>query len=116
MSYDDVVESLIAQLLSLDYVQKFQQSEGHLRAEAELFEKQSRMKELQKEAVLYRQIGKMEAFKASSHEAQKIEKELKNNALVEDYFLKMQDVNDLLQYVTGEIESRVNILLENDEN
>ena len=108
MSYDEKVASLIEVLLERQDVQDFQAAEGALRAEPELFAAQEKMKNLQKEAILYQKIGKMQAFKETSRAAQKIEKALKNDATVEQYFLKLQDVNDLIQYVTGQIEQKVN--------
>ena len=50
----------------------------------------------------------MQAFKETSNAAQRIHKSLKNDPLVEDYLLKMQPVDALLNHVTGEIESKVN--------
>ena len=114
MPYEEKVAQLSQKLAQLDYVKEFQKVEAKLQADAELFEAQKKMKDLQKEAILYQQIDKMQAFKETSQTAQKIEKRLKKDPLVEQYFLKLQDVNDLIQYVTGEIEQKVNIALEND--
>ena len=108
MTYNASKEKLIARILDLDYVKSFQKAENALQEEKELFEQQSKMKELQKEAVLYQKIGKMQAFKETSNAAQRIHKSLKNDPLVEDYLLKMQPVDALLNHVTGEIESKVN--------
>ncbi|WP_307984421.1 YlbF family regulator [uncultured Lactococcus sp.] len=108
MPYNAGKEKLIARILDLDYVKSFQKAENALQEEKELFEQQSKMKELQKEAVLYQKIGKMQAFKETSNAAQRIHKSLKNDPLVEDYLLKMQPVDALLNHVTGEIESKVN--------
>ncbi len=108
MRYNASKEKLIAHILDLDYVKAFQKAENTLQEERELFEQQSKMKELQKEAVLYQKIGKIQAFKETSNAAQKIHKSLKNDPLVEDYLLKMQPVDALLNHVTGEIESKVN--------
>jgi len=108
MPYNASKEKLIARILDLDYVKSFQKAENALQEEKELFEQQSKMKELQKEAVLYQKIGKMQAFKETSNVAQRIHKSLKNDPLVEDYLLKMQPVDALLNHVTGEIESKVN--------
>ena len=108
MPYNASKEKLIAHILDLDYVKAFQKAEDALQKEKEVFEQQSKMKELQKEAVLYQKIGKIQAFKETSNAAQRIHKSLKNDPLVEDYLLKMQPVDALLNYVTGEIESKVN--------
>ncbi|MFK4895199.1 YlbF family regulator [Lactococcus petauri] len=108
MPYNASKEKLIGHILDLDYVKAFQKAENTLQEEKELFEQQSKMKELQKEAVLYQKIGKIQAFKETSNAAQKIHKSLKNDPLVEDYLLKMQPVDALLNHVTGEIESKVN--------
>lgn len=110
-SYKQSLEALSGKMLELDYVKKFQKVEQELLEDAALFEQQEEMKKLQKDAILYKKIEKMQAFKESSHHAMKIEKSLKNNPLVMDYYSKMQDVNDLVQYVTGEIEQRVNAKL-----
>ena len=108
MPYNASKEKLIARILDLDYVKAFQKAENTLQEERELFEQQSKMKELQKEAVLYQKIGKIQAFKEAYNAALKIYKSLKNDPLVEDYLLKMQPVDALLNHVTGEIESKVN--------
>ena len=108
MPYNASKEKLIAYIPNLDYVKAFQKAENTLQEEKELFEQQSKTKELQKEAVLYQKIGKIQAFKETSNAAQKIHKSLKNDPLVEDYLLKMQPVDALLNHVTGEIESKVN--------
>ncbi|WP_081167490.1 YlbF family regulator [Lactococcus garvieae] len=113
MPYKASKEKLVAHILDLDYVQTFQKAERALQAEKELFEQQEKMKELQKEAILYQKIGKMQAFKETSNAAQKIHKSLKNDPLVEDYLIKMQPVDALLQHITGEIESKVNKALGN---
>lgn len=115
MTYDETVEQLVKKIESLDYVQDFQKAESALRAESSLFEAQEEMKKLQKEAVLYQKIGKMEAYKATSQAAQKIEKQLKHHPLVENYVSKLENVNDLIQHITGEIEQKVNALLESNK-
>jgi len=95
-------------ILDLDYVADFQRAESRLKADAQLFEQQDKMKELQKEAVLYQKIGKLAAYKQAMHEAGRLEKTLKNNLLVQDYASKMEPVNSLLEHLTGEIERQVN--------
>ena len=35
----------------------------------------------------------------------------RDNPTVEDYATKLEDVNDLVQYITGELEEKVNLLL-----
>lgn len=115
MSYDEVVEQLREKIGQLDYVKDFQKAEQNLKAQENLYKAQEEMKRLQKEALLYREIGKIQAYKETSQAAQKIEKQLKIDPVVEDYATKLADVNDLVQYVTGEIERKVNSLLESDE-
>lgn len=115
MPYNEKVAQLAKAVSELDYVQDFRKTEAKLRANTELFSLQNEMKQLQKDAVLYKKIGKMQAFKETSQAAQKIEKKLKKDLLVEQYFIELKDVNDLAQYVTHEIEQKVNHLLENDE-
>ncbi len=115
MLYNEKVEALVNEISELEYVQKFKKAEQNLHAKTELFDLQTQMKDLQRDAVLYRKIGKMQAYKETSHAAQKIEKQLKKDPLVQQYFLMLQDVNDLVQYVTGEIEGKVNASLEDDE-
>ncbi|WFR76781.1 hypothetical protein P9166_01470 [Lactococcus lactis] len=44
-----------------------------------------------------------------------MEKRIKHHPLVEDYATKLEDVNDLVQYITGELEEKVNLLLETGE-
>ena len=106
------VDLLIEKLSQLDYVKAFQAVEMQLRADTSLWADYECMKALQKDAVLYQQIGKAQAYRETASQAQQLEKKLKQSPLVQDYFLKMQDVSDLLQYVTRELEERVNEGLE----
>lgn len=114
-NYEKKVAQLSQKLSQLDYVKEFRKVEAKLQADTALFEAQKNMKDLQKQAVLYQQIGKKQAFKETSQAAQKIEKSLKKDPLVEQYFVKLQDVNDLIQHVTHEIEYKVNVALEKDK-
>ena len=66
-------------------------------------------------AFLYQYIDKIQAYKKSSKSAQVIEKRIKHHPLVDDYATKLEDVNDLVQYITGELEEKVNLLLETGE-
>jgi cell fate (sporulation/competence/biofilm development) regulator YmcA (YheA/YmcA/DUF963 family) len=102
------VALLAKKIRQLDYVQSFQKSETALRLDGAVWSDYECMKELQQEAVLFNKLGKTQAFKEVSQAAQQIEKRLKNNLLVQNYHSSMEDVNDLLQYVTTEIESKVN--------
>lgn len=113
--YDRQVERLVHKIKMLDYVQDFQKAETHLMAEKELFETQEEMKQLQKDATLYQKIGKNQAYKETAQAAQKLEKKIKHHPIVEDYAMKLENVNDLVQYVTGQIEEKVNSLLKTDE-
>lgn len=113
--YDRQVERLVHKIKMLDYVQDFQKAETYLMAEKELFETQEEMKQLQKEATLYQKIGKNQAYKETAQAAQKLEKKIKHHPIVEDYAMKLENVNDLVQYVTGQIEEKVNSLLKTDE-
>jgi len=112
---NEILQKLQKEILELDYVQDFQKAEQRLREESDVFEQQSQMKALQKEAVLYQKIGKREAYRGTMREAAQIEKSLKNNLLVEDYQQKMQPVNALLEHITGEIEHQVNQNLQKAE-
>ena len=73
MHYDDLVDLLVEKIKSLDYVKDFQQAETALMANQELFKAQEEMKALQKEAVLYQKIDKIQAYKKTSQSAQVIE-------------------------------------------
>lgn len=105
------VDALVKLMRELDYVQAFQKAEVLLREDEAVWADYEKMKDLQQEAVLYNKLGKSQAFKESSQAAQRIEKSLKTKLLVQDYSARMEDVNDLLQYVTGEIERKVNEML-----
>ena len=97
MHYDDLVDLLVKKIKNLDYVKEFQQAEEALMENQELFKSQDEMKALQKEAVLYQKIGKIQAYKKTSQAAQMIDKRIKPHPLVEDYATKLEDVNDLVQ-------------------
>ncbi|HEY0222441.1 YlbF family regulator [Lactovum miscens] len=99
----------LSELISeLDYVQEFKRSEELLRSDEKLWSDYQLMKKLQKDAILFKQIGKFQAFKETSFQAQRLEKTLKLNSEVQNYVNKMIDTDDLLTYVTGEIERKVN--------
>lgn len=70
MHYDDLVDLLVKKIKNLDYVKEFQQAEEALMENQELFKSQDEMKALQKEAVLYQKIGKIQAYKKTSQAAQ----------------------------------------------
>lgn len=105
------LEKLTQKISQLDYVRDFRVAENRLHLETTLWNDYEQMKALQKDAILYQQIGKIQAFQETSHRAQMIENHLKQNPLIEDYYIKMQDVNDLLQYITNSIETKVNNIL-----
>ncbi|GAB2026794.1 YlbF family regulator [Lactovum odontotermitis] len=105
------VDALVKLMRELDYVQAFQKAEVLLREDGAVWVDYEKMKDLQKEAVLYNKLGKSQAFKETSQAAQRIEKSLKTSLLVQDYSARMEDVNDLLQYVTREIERKVDARL-----
>jgi cell fate (sporulation/competence/biofilm development) regulator YmcA (YheA/YmcA/DUF963 family) len=100
------------EIQAFDYVQDFQKAEAKLKADNAIFEQQETMKALQKDAVLYQKIGKNEAYRGTMREAQRLEKTLKNDVAVQDYALKMEPVNGLLEHLTSEIERKVNEKLE----
>ena len=89
---------MIAHILDLDYVKAFQKAENTLQEEKELFEQQSKMKELQKEAVLYQKIGKIQAFKETSNAAQKIHKSLKNDPLFKKLTSSLKEISKLFKF------------------
>ncbi|MDR0297556.1 MAG: YlbF family regulator [Streptococcaceae bacterium] len=102
-----LIDELKEKIEALDYVQEFQVAEAKLRATPDVWADYEEMKRLQKEAVLFQQIGKEQAFRETSRAAQILEKKLKENVRVVDYAAKMVAVNDLLTYVTREIEEKV---------
>lgn len=108
LNQSEALRNLTCLIGKLDYVQNFKNAEAVLRSEESVWADYEQMKEFQKEAVLFKKLEKNQAFKESSHAAQLLEKGLKGNLLVQDYFSEMEDVNDLLQYVTGEIERKFN--------
>lgn len=108
MSYENTLSDLTERILSLDYVQDFRQIEAEFLSNAEIHADYEQMITLQKNAVLYQKIGKNQAFKESSQAAQKLEKALKNNLLVEEYRTKMEAVSSLLEHLTGQIENEIN--------
>lgn len=107
-SKSEIVQQIQSLILELDYVQEFQALEKEIFEDNALLESYKKMKELQKEATLFKKMGKVNAFKETSQKARRIEDKLKENPKVGEYFQKMQDVSDLLQYLTHEIEERFN--------
>ncbi|MCF0240173.1 MAG: YlbF family regulator [Streptococcus gallolyticus] len=67
-----------------------------------------RMKQHQQEAVLFDKIGKRTAAKLALGKADMIEEELLSVPIIQEYRARMQDASDLMQYVTGVLEDKIN--------
>lgn len=106
--YELALEQLRNKVSDIDYVQEFQRLEALIKSDKEIWTQEEKMKDLQKEGILFQKIDKHQAYETTMGEARAIEEELNANPLIRQYRSKLEDVSDLLQYITGELEDRIN--------
>lgn len=113
--YDRAVDKLVQAIQKHDSVQEFQKVEQKIKTFPELDSLVDDMKAYQQEAVLYHKIDKLVAEKVAGKQADQLQKDLSDLPIVKDYRNKMQDASDLVQYITKNLETKINEELTNND-
>lgn len=112
--FDDRLETLASLIRQHEKVQAYQAVRARLEALPELNQLVEKMKSHQQDAVFFQKIDKKAAHQEADNRAMKLQREIEQLPLVQDYRSKLQDANDLLNYITKTIEERVNEELKNE--
>lgn len=107
-NYDQAVGKLVQAIQKHDSVQAFQKAEQKIKTFPELENLVADMKAYQQDAVLYHKIDKLVAEEKAGQQADQLQKELSDLPIVKDYRDKMQDSSDLIQYITKNLETKIN--------
>lgn len=114
---DDIIAKAteIANMISAtEEVEFFKQAEAKIHENQKLREKMASIKSLQKQAVNFQHYGKESALKMVEEKIEKIETELDEMPIVQQFKQSQTDVNEILQMVATAISNKVtdNILEE----
>lgn len=114
---DDIIAKAteIADMISAtEEVEFFKQAEAKIHENQKLREKMASIKSLQKQAVNFQHYGKESALKMVEEKIEKIETELDEMPIVQQFKQSQTDVNEILQMVATAISNKVtdNILEE----
>ncbi|MGE6261349.1 RicAFT regulatory complex protein RicA family protein [Heyndrickxia sporothermodurans] len=107
---DEIVERAteIAKMISeTEEVDFFKRAEAHINENQKVREMIASIKSLQKQAVNFQHYGKSEALKMVEEKIEKIEEELDEIPIVQEFKQSQADVNDLLQLVAATISNTV---------
>ncbi|WEV60647.1 YlbF family regulator [Streptococcaceae bacterium ESL0729] len=106
--YEAGLKELKASLAELDYVRDFKELENKVKENPAIWQMEKEMKDLQKEAVLFKKIEKDKAYAETLKRATEIEEDLNHDLLIRQYRARLLDVSDLLDYISGELERKIN--------
>ncbi|MCM3237644.1 RicAFT regulatory complex protein RicA family protein [Heyndrickxia oleronia] len=107
---DEIVERAkeIAKMISeTEEVDFFKKAEAQINENQKVREMIASIKSLQKQAVNFQHYGKSEALKMVEAKLEKIENELDEIPIVQEFKQSQEDVNDLLQIVAATISNTV---------
>ncbi|MGE8204003.1 RicAFT regulatory complex protein RicA family protein [Heyndrickxia sp. NPDC080065] len=107
---DEIVERAtdIAKMIAeTDEVDFFKRAEAQINENQKVREMIASIKSLQKQAVNFQHYGKTEALKMVEGKIEKIEEELDELPIVQEFKQSQADVNDLLQIVASTISNTV---------
>ncbi|GIN37449.1 MULTISPECIES: RicAFT regulatory complex protein RicA family protein [Heyndrickxia] len=107
---DEIVERAkeIAKMISeTEEVDFFKRAEAQINENQKVREMIASIKSLQKQAVNFQHYGKSEALKMVEAKLEKIENELDEIPIVQEFKQSQEDVNDLLQIVAATISNTV---------
>ena len=90
-----------------EQVEFFQKAEAKIHENQEIREKMASLKSLQQQAVNFQNYGKERAYQMTEEKLAKIEAELNEMPLVEQFQESQRSVNELLQMVSHAISSSV---------
>ncbi|MBM7586946.1 cell fate (sporulation/competence/biofilm development) regulator YmcA (YheA/YmcA/DUF963 family) [Bacillus pakistanensis] len=107
---DDIIaraEDLAKMISETEEVDFFKKAEAQIHENQKIREKIASIKSLQKQAVNFQHYGKVEALKMVEEKIDKLEKELDDIPVVQEFKQSQIDVNDLLQIVASAISNSV---------
>ncbi|WP_338754121.1 RicAFT regulatory complex protein RicA family protein [Bacillus sp. FJAT-52991] len=107
---DDIVARAkeLAQMISeTEEVAFFKEAESKIHENQKVREKIASLKSLQKQAVNFQHYGKIEALKMVEEKIQKIEQELDEIPVVQQFKESQVEVNEILQIVASSISNTV---------
>lgn len=106
--YEQALAVLLTQVSQHPTILAFQAAEKRLKASKELYALEVEMKDLAKQAVLFKKIDKVKAYQETMARSKVIESELNDAPLIVDYRRKLVAANDLLQHLLQRLESQIN--------
>ena len=107
------IANMIANTEEVDF---FKRAEAQINENQKIREKIASLKSLQKQAVNFQQYGKEKALKLIEDKIEKIEVEIDEIPIVQEFKQSQGDVNDLLQLVSNTIANNVtNQIIESTE-
>ncbi|QBP41421.1 RicAFT regulatory complex protein RicA family protein [Paenisporosarcina antarctica] len=116
---DDIIAKAreIAEMIShTEEVDFFKRAEAQINENQKIREKIASLKSLQKQAVNFQQYGKEKALSLIEGKIEKIEVEIDEIPIVQEFKQSQGDVNDLLQLVANTISNNVtNKIIESTE-
>ncbi|QPC46420.1 RicAFT regulatory complex protein RicA family protein [Mangrovibacillus cuniculi] len=116
---DDIIaraEELANMISQMDEVDYFKRAEAQIHENKKIREKIASIKSLQKQAVNFQHYGKAEALRMVEEKIDKLQAELDDIPVVQEFKQSQLDVNDLLQIVANTISNTVtdNIIKETE--
>ncbi len=103
----DKTRELARMIAETEEVKFFQQAEAQMNDNEKINQLLSMMKDLQKQAVNFEHYGKKEALEKTEKTLAKIQAELDEMPIVQDFKQSQEEVNDLMQMVTTVISNTV---------
>lgn len=103
----DEAKQLAAMLANTDEIDRFKQVEAKINANQKVQKLINRIKTLQKQAVNFQAYGKTEALKKVEAEIDRLQTEIDEIPVVQEFKETQIVVNDVLQLVTGTIAREV---------
>lgn len=107
---DDIIAKAteLANMISAtEEVEFFKQAESKIHENQKIREKMASLKSLQKQAVNFQHFGKQEALKMVEAKIEKIEQELDEMPIVQQFKQSQTDVNEILQMVATAVSNKV---------
>ncbi|GFH43352.1 hypothetical protein Hs30E_19030 [Lactococcus hodotermopsidis] len=113
-NYEQAVTVLLDKLSNHPTIIKFQAAESRLKRAENLYALENDMKELAKQATLYKKIDKVNAYKITLERSKEIEQKLNDEPLIIDYRRKLAAANAVLQHVLENLEIQINEAIHGD--
>ncbi|HLQ40460.1 MAG TPA: YlbF family regulator [Tetragenococcus sp.] len=106
---------LVDQLRRLDLIKEYKQIESEAKKSQELIALEEKIKKAQKAAVHFDYYEKPQAARQKNQEIDHLKKEYDSHPLVVTYRQKLMAADELLQYITEDLERKVNHAIEEEE-